>query len=130
MAALDGERFGEQFALVEVVRQQNAPRTRLVVIELGQERIEHFAGQERAVGAGKIGAVAPVLAGAEEKHFDAGEAAVLVGGEYIGLFDAARIDALARLDRRQRGEPVAQRGGALEIERFGGAVHLVARVPP
>ena len=45
-------------------------------------------------------------------------------GEHVGLLEAARIDALVRLDRRQRGEPVAIDRGALEIERGRRLIHL------
>ena len=100
------------------------PRARLVVVELREERAQHLARPERAVGLGEIGAVAPVLAGAEEEHLDADEAAVLMHGEHVGLLDAARIDALLRLHRRERGEPVAVDRGALEIERGRGLLHL------
>ena len=41
-----------------------------IAVELRQKRAEHIAGRKRAVGLGEIGAVAPVLAGAEEEHLD------------------------------------------------------------
>ena len=104
-------------AVLDLVRDQDQARRRLVVVELRQERRQHFARPERAVGLGKIGAVAPVLPGAEEEHLDAGEAALLVHGKDVGLLDAARIDALVRLDRRQRRQTVAIDRGALEVER-------------
>ena len=44
-------------------------------------------------------------------------------GEDIGFLDAGRIDALMALHMRQRRQPVAIDGGALEIEIFGGLVH-------
>ena len=81
-------------------------------------------GPKRAVGLREIGAVAPVLAGAEEEHLHAEEAAVLVHGEHVGLLDAARVDALLRLHRRERGEAVAIDRGALEVERLGRLLHL------
>src|SRR5262249_13743728 len=65
MAALDRERLGEQRAIGPPVRQEDAARRWLVIVELGEKRAEHLAGLERAVGLGKVGAVAPVLAGAE-----------------------------------------------------------------
>ncbi len=52
------------------------------------------------------------------------EAAGLMHGEHVGLLDPARIDALMRLHRRERGQTVAVDGGALEIERGGGLLHL------
>src|ERR1019366_7164015 len=82
------------------------------------------AGGECAVSLGEIGAVAPVLPGAEEEHLDAGVAAGLVHGEHVGFLERARIDALMRCDRRQRGNSVAICGGTLEIERRRGLVHF------
>ena len=123
MAALGGERFGEQRLVLDGVRDQDQARRRLVVVELRQEGRKHFARPERFVGFGKIGAVAPVLPGAEEEHFDAGEAALLMHGKDVGLLDGARIDALLRLDRRQRGETIAVDRGVLEIERRGRFLH-------
>ena len=45
-------------------------------------------------------------------------------GEHVGLFHGARIDALLRLDRRQRGEAVAIQCGGLEFELGGRFLHL------
>ena len=45
-------------------------------------------------------------------------------GEHVGLFHGARVDALLRLDRRQRGEAVAIERGGLEFELGGGLLHL------
>src|ERR1700730_9093191 len=94
--ALDAQRLGDQRAILDLVRNQDEPRTWLVVIELREKGAEHVLGRQRAVGAREIGAIAPVLAGAEEKHLDAGEAAFLMDGEHVGFLDAARIDALMR----------------------------------
>ena len=49
-------------------------------------------------------------------------------GEHVGLLGAARIDALRRLRRRQRGQPVAVDRGALEIERGRGLLHLAGQL--
>ncbi len=45
-------------------------------------------------------------------------------GEHVGFLDRARIDALLRLDRRQRGEAVAVERRGLEFELGGGLFHL------
>ena len=103
---------------------QDQARTRLVVIELGEERGQNLGGRQRFVGPRKIGTVAPVLPGAEEEHLDAGEAALLMQGKDVRLLDAARIDPLVRLNRRERGQAVAVDGGMLEVERERGLFHL------
>ncbi|MEY9407157.1 hypothetical protein ABH989_001623 [Bradyrhizobium ottawaense] len=128
MAGLDRERIGEQLALLDLVREQDVPRRRLVVVELGEEGAEHLFGGVRLLRARKIGPVAPVLAGAEEEHLDAGEAALLMDGEHVGFLDGARIDALLRLDRRQSGEAVAVECGALELELTGRLLHLARKL--
>ena len=75
------------------------------------------------VGLREIGAVAPVLSGAEEEHLDRRLPAFLIAGEDVGLRHIARIDALMALHMRQRSEAVAIGGGLLEIEPFGCAFH-------
>src|SRR5262249_28794742 len=103
---------------------QDQPRSRLVVVELRQEGAEHLTRTERAVGLREIGAVAPVLPGAEEEHLHAEEAALLMHGEHVRLLNAARIDALMRLHGRERGKAVAVDRGALVVQRGGGFLHL------
>src|SRR5579875_2460530 len=93
------KRRGEQSALAEIVRHEDEPRRRLVVIELREECLQYVAGSQRAVGLGKIGAIAPVLAGAEEEDLDAAVAPLLMHGKDVGLLDRPGIDALMRLDR-------------------------------
>ncbi len=111
-----------------VVRQQDQLRRRLVVVELRQERGQHLLRRERFLRARKIGAVAPVLSGAEEEHLDAGIAALLMDGEHIRLLHAARIDALLRLDRGQCREAVAIEGGGLEFEFGRGLFHFAGQL--
>jgi hypothetical protein len=106
------------------VRQQDELRRRLVVVELREEGAQHFFRRERLLRAREIGAVAPVLPGAEEEHLDTGVAALLVDREHVGLFHCARIDALLRLDRRQCGEAVAVERGGLEFEFVRRLLHF------
>jgi hypothetical protein len=110
------------------VREKNARRAGLVVVELREERAQHLVRAERAVGLGEVRAVAPVLAGAEEKHLDAVKSALLMDGEHVGLFHSARVDALCRLHGRERSEPIAIDRSALKIECRGGALHLAAEL--
>ena len=51
----------QQFALLHIVREKDERRQRPVVIELSKESLEDFGFRCRTVGAGEIGAVAPVL---------------------------------------------------------------------
>src|SRR5262249_33177266 len=124
VAALGGQRLRQQRLLLDRVRDQDQPRSRLVVVELRQEGAEHLTRTERAVGLREIGAVAPVLPGAAEEHLHAEEAALLMHGEHVRLLNAARIDALMRLHGRERGKAVAVDRGALVVQRGGGFLHL------
>ena len=110
------------------MRQQDELRRQLVVIELGDEGFEHLFDGDALVGAREIGAVAPIVAGAEEEHLDAGLAGILMGGKYIGLFQRVRVDALARLDVAQRGQPVAEARRPLIVLAEARLVHQ--RVQP
>ncbi len=85
---LDAQRLGQQRPLGEIMRDVNAARHRLVVIELGDEALQNLLWPERAIGAREIGAVAPILLGAEEEHLDAGLPALAVSGEDVGLLHA------------------------------------------
>ena len=126
-AAFAGEGFREQRAFLEFVRHQHQPRRRLVIVELRHECAQDFSRAERAIGFREIGAVAPVLPGAKEKHLDAIIAAGLMQCEHVGFLDIARIDALMRRNRRERRQPVAIDRRALEIERVRGRVHFEAK---
>ena len=127
-AGLGGERGRKQLGLLDLVRQQDQLRRRLVVVELREERVEHFARRQAAVGAREVGAVAPVLAGAEEEHLDAGIAALLMDCEQVRFLERARIDALLRLDRRQRRQAIAIERGTLELEIGRGLLHLARKL--
>src|SRR5215468_10446748 len=126
--------FGEQPATCDVVRQEHELWRRLIIVELGHERLEHLLNRKTLVGAREVGAIAPVIAGAEDEHLDAGLPRLLVRGEDIRLFDAVRVDALARLDVRERGQAIAKARSSLIVllqarlvhQAMQPALHLVA----
>ena len=120
---LAGERLLQQLLVGERVAEQDRARHRLVVVELGDEALQHLLDPERAVGAREIGAVAPVLTRAEEEDLDAGVPALLVGGEHVGLLDALGVDGLVGSDVRQRPQAVAILGGLLVVEAVGRLLH-------
>ncbi len=123
-----GQRLGDEAAFGRLMGQQDQMGRRLVVIELGEERAQHLARLERLVGAGEIGPVAPVLAGAEEEHLD-GELAPLLGeAEDIGLLDALGIDALLGGDEAHRGDAVAVARRLLEIEPLRRLLHRFGKL--
>src|SRR5690606_32144181 len=88
-----------------------------------------LARSKRPIRFGEVGAVAPVLAAADEKHLDAGLATLLCGGEYVCFLHALGVDRLIRRHVRQRPQPVAQLGRALEFEPFGGFLRQFLIVP-
>ena len=120
---LQRQRLLEQRARGELVREQDEARHGLVVVELGDEALQHLLEPERAVGLGKVGAVAPVLPAPEEEHLDAGLAAFLMGREDVGLLDAVAVDRLIGRYVRECLQPVAKARGALELEPVGGLQH-------
>ena len=101
----------------------------LIVVKLGDERAKHLRRAQTAVRAREISAVAPVLAVAEKENLDAGLAAFLRDGENIGLLDAARVDALMRLNMRQRPQAVAIFRGALELQLLRRVLHHRIQFP-
>jgi len=118
-----GERLLQQVAFRNVVGQKHQTRARLVVVKLRQETLQNLRRREALVGAGEIGAIAPVLSGAKEKHLNAGLAAVLEAGKDIGFIDRMRVDALVRLDMGKSGEPVAIDCGGFEVQAFRRLLH-------
>ena len=48
----------------------------------------------------------------------------MMDGKHVGLLDAARVDALVCLHRRERSETIAIDRRALEVERGGSLLHL------
>ena len=100
--------------------EQDELGRRAVFVELRDEGFEHFGVGEAGVGLGAVGVVAPVLVGAEEEDLDAELAGFVRDGEDVGFLDAARGDIALALDEGERGEAIAQQGGALEVERLGG----------
>ena len=117
------QRLFEKRLLFDVMREKDQGWNRLVIIELRQERAQHFPHRQRLVGARKIGPVAPVLAGAEEEHLNAGLPALLRQAEDIGLLDPLRLDTLFRGDEAHRLDPVAVARRTLEIELLGSLFH-------
>ena len=75
----------QQVRFLDLMRQQDEFRRRPIGIELREERRQHLARRKAAVGARKIGAIAPVLAGAIKHRLDAELPRLLVNGEDIGL---------------------------------------------
>ena len=107
------------------MREQDQAGHGFVVVELSDEAIQNLLDRQRLVGLRVVRPVAPVLAGAEEEHLDAGVSAVLVGGKDIGLFDALGVDCLIGGDMRQGPQAVAVFRGLLEFKGFGRLFHHV-----
>ena len=99
MPGAHGQRFRQYLLAVDLVGEQHKLRGRLVRIELRQKGIEHLARRQAAVGARVIGAIAPVLEGAEKEHLDRELPRLFADREDIRLLGVARIDALLSLDR-------------------------------
>src|SRR5262245_25569775 len=109
------------------MREQDAFWRLLVVVELGDEGFQYFLDRHASVGAREIGAVAPIVAVAEEEDLDASLPGVLMRGKNVGFLDALRVDALARLNMAERGEAVAKTRRPLVILAQGGLVHQRAQ---
>ena len=123
-AALDGECLGQQVAIFDVLVEQYQARGRAFLVELGEEAVEDFSRFHVLVVLWEVGAVAPVLSGAEEEDLHAGLAALGVDGEDIRLFHGLGVDALALLDVAQGAQAVAVDGRLLEIQLACGCFHL------
>ena len=118
------KRVLQNLAVLDFMREQNQRRRRMLAVKLRQKRTQHLLFRKALIGAGKIGAVAPVLKGAKKERLDAEAPRVLGDREDVGLFDGMRIDSLRALYRRQRGDTVAQSRRALELQFFRRLRHL------
>jgi hypothetical protein len=83
-----------------------------------QKSIEHFRLAHAFVGTREVSAIAPVLEGAEEKHFHTELARLFDNGKDIRLFHGARIDALLALNGGERRNTITQTRRALEFQSF------------
>ena len=123
-AALQSEGFGEQLALGGLHIGQDQLGDRLIVVELAQEGAHDVGVLVGLVDAGKVGAVAPVLASPEEEHLHAGLAALGEEGEDVRLVHSLRVDLLLLGDGSQRPDAVAKARGALELHLLCRRRHL------
>ena len=73
---------------------------------------------------GEVGAVAVVVATADEEDLYASLAGGLVGGDDVGVGEAGRVDHGGALDVGEAADTVADGGGALEFEVFCRQLHL------
>ena len=125
VAGRHGERAFQQLAFGDVVAGQDQLGRRARFVELADEGRQHRRLVELLGVAREIGAVAEILAGAQEEHLYADLPALGMGGEDVGLVDRGQGDRLVRLDVGQRADAVAQHGGALEFEIGRGLVHAL-----
>ncbi len=117
------QRFLHQRGVGHLLAQQHQLRRRLVVVELADESSQHFLAGRGLVVAREIGAVAPVLAAAEEEHLDAGLSGLARGRDHVGLVDVLHVDVLPRLDVGEGPDAVAIGGGGLELQRRARRLH-------
>ncbi len=87
---LKRQRFLQQFAIARLGADQDQLGRFAVLVKLRDEGGEDIGRGFLGIVAWKIGAVAPVLAGAEEKHLHAGLPAFLMQGEHVGFGEAWR----------------------------------------
>ena len=122
-ARLLGEGFLQKLPLGGLQGHQDQLGDRLVVVELAQEGAHDVGVLVALVDAGEVGAVAPVLAGAEEEDLDTGLAALGMEREDVGLLQGLGIDLGLLGHRGQGADAVAQAGGDLELHVVRGLLH-------
>ncbi|EKE43377.1 hypothetical protein OCGS_2569 [Oceaniovalibus guishaninsula JLT2003] len=122
------QRVLHQVAILDLVGQQQHARRFAGVVELADETGHHLGRVGAAAGARIIIAVAPVLVGADEEHLHAGLPALHMQRDHVGFGHAFGVDALAALHLGQGADPVAQGGGALELHRGAGLLHLAGKL--
>ncbi len=121
---LDAQGLGQQRRLGRQLVHQDQRWGRLVGIEQGDESRQDLGQRQVTIMAREIAAIAEIAAGAEEEDLDAGLAAGLVAGDDIGVADFRDVDVLMTLHVGERAQTVADRAGALEIQRVAGGLHV------
>ena len=123
-AGLLGQRLGHEIRVVQSVAEQQKLRRLAVGVELADEGLDDLRGVLLAAKARIVVVVAPVLVRPDEEHLHAGLPAFHVKRDDIRLLGGLGVDPLGRLDLGQCPYPVPQGGGALELHRFRGGLHL------
>ena len=117
------ERLDQYRAFRRQVAHQHRGRRDLVGVELAEEGLHHLDRAEFRRMGREVGAVAEVLAGAEEEHLDAGLVRLLVCRDDVGIAEIGDVDVLMGLDLGQRMDAVAEGGGGFELQRIAGVLH-------
>ena len=125
VAGRHGERAFEQLAFGDIVAGQDQLGRRARFVELADEGRQHRRLVELADMGREIGAIAEILAGAQEEHLHADLPALGVGGEDVGFVDRGQGDRLVRLDVGQRADAIAQHRRTLEFEVGRSLVHAL-----
>ncbi len=125
VARRQGQRAFQQLGLGDVVAGQDELGRLPRFVKLADEGRQHGGLVEILGVAGEIGAIAEILAGAQEEHLHADLSALGVDGEDVGLVDRRQGDRLMRLDVGQRADTVAQHRGAFELEVDRGLLHAL-----
>ncbi len=126
---LHAERQRQQFRFRQCPIEQQLARRRQLLVQLGEEALEHF-GLIHAFGvAGEEAAVAPVLAAADEEDLHAHGAAIGGHGDHVGFAGGAfGVDGLAALNEGQRLQPVTQHRRCLEVHGFRRRLHRLGQL--
>ena len=120
-----GKRAFQQLALGDIVAGQDELGRRARFVELADEGRQHRGLVELAHMRREVGAVAEILAGAQEEHLHADLPALGMGGEDVGFVDRGQGDRLVRLDVGERADAVAQHRRAFEFELGRCLVHAL-----
>ena len=122
------QRLGQQPAFRQIAVEQDRPRRRHLLIELGQERGEHLVLGHVGGVRGKEAPVPPILPATDEERLHADHPVLRRQREHVGVADPLGIDRLTALDEGQRLQPVAQHGGQFEVHALGRRLHLLAQL--
>src|SRR6516164_6001309 len=113
-----------QLLLDQLMTEQNERGFGAIVVELPDERSQHFLDGELAVVAREISPVAPILASSEEEDLHASLAAGVVRSNHIRIDNPWHVDFLMALDERQGSDAVSDQRRRFEIQNFSRALHL------
>ena len=114
-----GQRLRQQICFGQLPIEENEFRRGNIFIKLREEAGEHFVLAHFRNMRGEKGTMPPILPTTDEKRLNAHHPVAMRQRKDVGVAYAFCVDRLRPLNEGERPKPVADHGGAFEVESFG-----------
>ena len=123
-----GQGLRQQVCLAQLPIKENGFCRRHILIKLRKKAGEHFVLTYFSDMRREEGPMSPILSAANEKRLNAHHPIAMRQRENVSIAHTLSIDRLRTLNEGQRPKPVADHGGAFEIESLGSGFHLLGQL--